>query len=115
MNVKQKFDLLKKGISQYRKTVIRSIISAWVTANLFSWFPAIDKIKSLEIGEYPEEPAEIISARLQEMRPVIIREAVITFLLLMIIFFAIYLIYWFMRNHNINLIRKLRTEIFKKD
>lgn len=106
--MKEKLDLLKKGLSQYRKAFIKAICGALTVANL-AWWPAVDKINSLEIGEYPEEPAEIISARLQEMRPVIIRDAAVTFLLLFIIFFILYLLMWFKRDYNINLIRKLRT------
>ena len=48
------------------------------------------------------------------MRLIIVREAVIWFLLLTLIFFTIYLIYWFKRNHDINLIQELKNVIFKK-
>ena len=112
MLTKQKLDILKKGIAKYRKTIIRPILNAYQWALLFSWFPALYKIKSLDIGEYAEEPVEVISARMQEMRSAIIWEAVVRFFLLTIIFYFLFLFYWFKRNHNINLIQKLRTELF---
>lgn len=112
--MKKFFILLKKLFSQYRMTVIRSIINALTVAAIFSWLPTIYKFKSLEIGEYPEEPAEIISERLHEMMPVIITEALIKFLLFALVFFIIFLIYWFKRDYNINLVQKFRFKIFGK-
>lgn len=112
--MKQNWIILKKVMAQYRKTIGRAILLAQQIALIFAWFPALNKIKSLEIGEYPEEPAEIISARLQEMRPIVIREAIIRFLLLTLLFFILELIYWFKRNHDINLIQELKTVILKK-
>lgn len=113
--MKEKFSLLKNELFHYRKTVFDSVISALLTAVPFAWLPAIYKIKSLEIGEYPEEPVEIVSARLQAMRPVIIRHGAIIFLLLTIILFLVLLFWRFKRRHNINLIRQLRTGSFDKD
>lgn len=112
--MKQNWIMIKKGLQQYRKTIGRAMLLAQQIALIFAWFPALNKIKSLEIGEYPEEPAEIISARLQEMRPFVIRQAIIRFLLLTLLFFIIELLYWFKRNHDINLIQELKNVIFKK-
>lgn len=112
--MKQKMDLLKKLISKYQKAFINSAISAFSTALPLSWLPAIYKIRGLEIGEYPEEPAEIILARLREMRPVYLKEAVIKFLLIFIISFFIYSLYWFKKHYNINLVDKLIKKICKK-
>lgn len=112
--MKQAWISLKKTLAQYRKTIGSVIFSAQQIALIFSWFPALNKIKGLEIGEYPEEPAEIISARLQEMRPIIIRDAVIRFLLLTLLFFIIELFYWFKRNHDINLFKEIKKAISKR-
>lgn len=106
--MRQKIQLLKNVASQYRKTIVQTICSAFTAATL-RWFPAIARIKSLEIGEYPEEPAAIVNARLMEMRPIIIREAAFQFLLLWVIFFILLLPYFFKVVHNINLIRELKT------
>ncbi len=111
--MKQKFRH-KKEASKYRKTVIDCFIRACIPAIAFTGQSAIYKYKSLKMGEYPEEPVEIINARLHAMRLIIVREAVIWFLLLTLIFFTIYLIYWFKRNHDINLIQELKNVIFKK-
>lgn len=105
--MRQKIQMLKNAASQYRKTIFQTICSAFMVASL-RWFPAIARIKSLEIGEYPEEPAAIVSARLMEMRPIIIQEAAFQFLLLWVIFFILLLPYFFKRIHNINLIRELK-------
>lgn len=113
--MKEKFGLLKKVLFQYRMTVFQSVVNAMGTAVPFVWPYAIYKIKSLEIGKYPEEPAEIVSARLQAMRPVILRHAVLIYLLLTIILFIVLLFWRFKRRHNINLIRQLRTGSFDKD
>ncbi|MCI9073284.1 MAG: hypothetical protein HFH80_10900 [Lachnospiraceae bacterium] len=113
--MRQTLDSVKKGIVQYGRIIIRSIICAGLIAFNFSWLPALYRIRSLEIGEYPEEPVEIISARLQEMRPVIIGQAVLSFFLLLILFLIIFLLYWFKREHNINLIQKIRATIKKKN
>lgn len=112
--MKQKLVMVKKGVSKYWKALINTIISTLVTAVPFAWYPALYRIKSLEAGEYPGESAEVISARLLEMRPGIIREALVRFLLLAVLFFMIYFIYWVKRYYNISLIQKMRTEMIKK-
>lgn len=113
--MKQKLKLIKRGIIKYRKTIIDSFIRACLPAIAFTGQSAAYKYKRIQIGEYPEEPIEIINTRLQEMRLVIIREAVILFLLLTLIFFIIYLIYWLKRNHGINLLQELKTMFFQKN
>ena len=112
--MKQNWIIVKEVLQQYRKTIGRAMLLAQQIALIFAWFPALNKIKSLEIVEYPEEHAEIISARLQEMRPFVIRQAIIRFLLLTLLFFIIELLYWFKRNHDINLIKELKNIISKK-
>lgn len=110
----RKTNVWKSVMTQYRKTIMQAVINACTCAFTISWFPALYKIKSLEIGEYPEEPAEIVYARLQEMKPIIIRNAVICFVLLLIVFLVVFLIYWFKRSHGINLIKELWNRLFKQ-
>lgn len=108
--MRQKMERLKQVVSQYRKTIFQTMCSAFTIANL-RWLPVIYRIKSLEIGEYPEEPAAIVSARLLEMKPIIIREAAWQFLLLWVVVFILELPYFFKRMNNINLLGELKETL----
>lgn len=113
--MKQKLDILKNGISKYRKIVNRSLITAFGVAFAIAVQSAVYRMNSLKLGEYPEEPAEIIQARILQMQPIIVRDAIICFVLLLILFFVIYLAYWLNRDYNISLIHAFRTEFLKKE
>ncbi len=108
----KKLELLKKWLSQYRKIVIDSFIVACSTRLSLSAVPAVLRIKSIEAGTYPEEPIEIISRRLQEMRPVIIMEAVAAFFLFTAVYFVIQLYVRFKRKYNINFFQKFKKILF---
>lgn len=113
--MKQKLDMLKSGISKYRKIVNRSMITAFGVAFAIAVQSAAYRMNSLKLGEYPEEPAEIIQARILEMQPIIIRDAIICFFLFQILFFVIYLAFWLKKDYNISLIYTFRTEFLKKE
>ncbi len=99
---------LRKWGVQYRRAIINAIWNDFTVALLCSCLPAIYRIKDIKAGEYPGEAAAVINQRLAELRPGIIAEAVVSFLVIMIVLFLPILIYRFRLEHKIKLIQRLK-------
>ena len=99
---------LKKWAVTYRKTIINAIWNDLTVAFLCSCLPAVYRIADIKGGEYPGQAAAVINQRLVELGPGIITEAVVRFLLVMIVLFFPILIYRFWLEHRIRLIQKMK-------
>ncbi|MCM1190986.1 MAG: hypothetical protein NC123_00095 [Butyrivibrio sp.] len=98
---------LRKWASRYRKTITNAIWNDLTIAFVCTALPAVYRIKDIEGGEYPGQAAAEISRRVAELKPGIITEAVVGFLVILLVLFVPILLYRFWFEHRINLIKKL--------
>ncbi|MCM1057838.1 MAG: hypothetical protein NC517_09540 [Firmicutes bacterium] len=99
---------LKKWVSQYRRTISNAIWNDITLAFVCIILPALHKIDNIRAGEYPSQTAAEINRRIAELRPGIITEALIGFLVIALALFIPILLYRFWLEHRIDLIKMLK-------
>ncbi len=99
---------MKRWAKRYRKTIINAILNDFTVALVCSALPAIYRFIDIKGGEYPGQATAEINQRLAELGPGIVIEAVICFLIIMIVLFVPILIYRFWLEHRIKLIQTLK-------
>ncbi len=98
----------KNGISQYRKTIVNTVFSAFCSGITFSALIFFHKIAGIRAGEYPEQPVALINEQLHAAMPGLVAWAVFRCLLFTAVLFVLILLSRFKILHDINLIREWR-------